>query len=210
MDTLAEMSNLCRLMEKGEPACITFLEDKGGTDSDKLYCELIRDARYGKEFHIKSQRCRVGNYVLGKSEIIPSDYYFQNGRYIDEKTAETAAASLPRIIWEYGSIKISPLSRTDKPFDICILYVKPESAMKIIQTLAYMTGEKNLIETLGAASVCGDCTAKPLISGVGLSFGCKGSRKHSNYSDSEVPLGLHYNLLGKINRVLGIIPKTRQ
>ncbi|MBP2031324.1 uncharacterized protein (DUF169 family) [Methanohalophilus levihalophilus] len=207
---LPEMDKLCTLMDDGEPVCITFLKSSDGKASDKLYCELVSEARYGKKFHINSQRCGPGDYVLGKSEIPPSEYYLKSGRYQDEEAAENAATNLPRIERKYESIEIVPLSLTKNPFDICILYLKPESAMRIVQAFAYLKGEKNIIDTIGAASVCGDCTARPLESGIGLSFGCKGSRKHSFYPDSEVPLGLHYDLVEQINRALGKLPETRQ
>lgn len=209
-ENLPKTDKLRTLVDDGEPVCITFLESEEGMVSDKLYCELVSEARYGKVFHIKSQRCNAGDYVLGKSEIAPSDYYLQSGRYENEEASERAATNLPRIKREYGSIKIAPLSLTKEPFDVCILYLKPESVMRIIQSFAYLKGKRSLIDTIGAASVCGDCTAKPLSSGIGLSFGCKGSRKHSGYSDSEVPLGLHYDLLGQINRALKKLPDTRQ
>ena len=209
-DSFPKMDNLCTLVEEGEPVCITFLEDENGTSSSELYCELVSKARAGEVFHISSQRCGAGEYVLGKSELAPSEYYLKSGRYSSKKAAKNAATTLPRISPEYGSILIAPLSKTEKPFDVCILYLKPESVMRIIQALAYAEGERSLIDTVGAASVCGDCTARPLSEGVGLSFGCKGSRKHTGYSDSEVPLGLHYDLIEEINRVLGKLPETRQ
>ncbi|MDK2892177.1 DUF169 domain-containing protein [Methanohalophilus sp.] len=209
-EKMPKMENLCTLMDDGEPVCITFLETTNGTELNKLYCELVSEARYGKEFHINSQRCGAGNYVLGKSKIPPSEYYFRSGRYENIEAAKKAATNLPRIGREYGSIKIAPLSLTKVPFDVCILYLKPEFVMRIIQAFAYMEGKRSIFDTIGAASVCGDCTAKPLSIGIGLSFGCKGSRKHSGYPNSEVPLGLHYDLIEQINRALGIIPETQK
>ncbi len=208
--SLPKMDYLCALVEAGEPVCISFLEDKNGTESNELYCELVSKARHGKEYHINSQRCSAGEYVLGRSKITPSDYYLRSERYASEKASKNAATTLPIISKEYESILIAPLSKTEKPFEVCIFYLKPESVMRIIQALAYIDGKRVLIDTIGAASICGDCTARPLREGIGLSFGCKGSRKHTGYSDSEVPLGLRYDLLGETNRALEKLPETRK
>lgn len=210
MYTSPKLDNLCALMDAGEPVCVTFLGEETGEVSEELFCELVSAARYGRESRITAQRCRVGAYVLGKSETSPADYYLKSGRYAGKRASETAVSGLSRIEKEYGSVRISPLSLTKEPFDICILYLRPEAVMRIIQTLGFREGTKTGIDTLGIASICGDCTAKPLRAGAGFSFGCKGSRKHSGYPDTEVPVGLRHDLLDEINRNLGILPGTRQ
>ena len=44
--------------------------------------------------------------------------------------------------------------------------------------------------------------------GLVLSFGCKGSRKHSEYGDDEVPLGIGFEFVEMIEKGLGKIPNT--
>jgi uncharacterized protein (DUF169 family) len=80
--------------------------------------------------------------------------------------------------------------------------------MRIIQAYAHHFGNAIPSRTIGAASVCGDCTARPLTEAIGLSYGCKGSRKHSGYANEEVPLGISYGLLEIIEEGLDNIPKT--
>jgi len=147
--------------------------------------------------------------VLGVSDDAPHDYYLRSGRYINMQAAQRASGSLPKIVKPYRSIRIKPLSGNEEKFDVLILYVTPERAMRIVQAHSYTSGVRTVIDTLGAASVCGDCTALALEMGLGLSFGCKGSRKHSEYGDNEMPLGIRFDIVGKIEEELSRIPGTR-
>lgn len=196
-------------MDIGEPVCVTFNEHADGEPSDLLYCEMIHKARHGESFSVKAQGCPVGAYVLGVSDDAPHEYYLKSGRYVDMQSARRAANSLPRVVKPYRSIKIEPLSGNKGIFDILIFYLTPERAMRIVQAYSYTSGTRTVVDTIGAASVCGDCTALVLEKGIGLSFGCKGSRKHSEYSDNEIPLGIGFEFVKKIEDSLGFIPKTR-
>ncbi|MDW7732523.1 MAG: DUF169 domain-containing protein [Methanolobus sp.] len=202
-----EIPNIISLVDSGEPVCITFGSEHG-TSSRLLYCEIVQKARHGESFLIEGQRCSAGDYILGRSAVSPADYYLRSGRYRDMETATKAAASLPRLENRYTSIRIEPLSVNEGDFDVLVLFLKPESAMRIIQAYAYHSGKGKEINTIGAASICGDCTVRPLTEGLGLSFGCKGSRKHSHYQNTEIPLGISRDILLKIEEGLENTPET--
>ncbi|WP_242492519.1 DUF169 domain-containing protein [Methanolobus psychrotolerans] len=202
-----KFTNIESLMDNGEPVCITLSEEDGET-SDLLYCELVHKARFGESFLIEHQRCRPGNYILGISDMNPAEYYLKSGRYKDQETAQNAVISLPRIEKDFRSLRIEPLRKSRGQFDVLLLYLKPESAMRIIQAYAYHFGKGITSTSIGAASICGDCTARPIHEGIGISYGCKGSRKHSGYSNEEVPLGISYELAETIEEGLKYIPKT--
>ena len=226
---------LSQLMESGEPVCVTFeigqlsgrkseekvskgKEEKKAVEagnakfpekSDFLFCELVQKARMGEVFTISGQSCSPGDYVLGISKESPAAYYLNSGRYMNTQAAENAALSLPRLEKKFSSIKIEPLSINTGNFDVLILFLEPEKAMRIVQASAYSSGKRIFVDTLGAASICGDCTVLPLRQGIGLSFGCKGSRKHSEYRDFEVPLGLSFEKAAEIEKGLSKLPETR-
>ncbi|MCL7411142.1 MAG: DUF169 domain-containing protein [Methanosarcinaceae archaeon] len=203
-----EFQNITSLMDIGEPVCVTFDEHADGEPSDLLYCEMIQKARHGESFSVSAQGCPVGAYVLSTSYGAPHDYYLKSGRYVDMHAARCASESLPRVVKTYRSIRIETLSKNSGTFDVLILYLTPEKAMRIVQAHSYTSGARVVIDTLGAASVCGDCTALALDKGMGLSFGCKGSRKHSGYSDDEVPLGIATEFIENIEKGLKEIPQT--
>ncbi len=230
---------LSRLMETGEPVCITFetgheIRREVGCEIEKniegkvkkkvddtgdekfpgksclLFCELIQEARMGKEFLVSGQSCSPGDYVLGLSEKNPAAYYLNSGRYKDSQAAENAALSLPRLKKRFCFIRVEPLSLNKGIFDVLILFLKPEKAMRIVQASAYSEGKRAVLDTIGAASICGDCTVLAYRQGMSLSFGCKGSRKHSGYEDFEVPLGLSQKKAAEIEKALSKLPETKE
>lgn len=173
-----------------------------------LFCELVQKARMGEKFRISGQSCSPGDYVLGLSEKSPAEYYLKSGRYRNKQAAEKAALSIPRLKRKFCSIVIEPLSLNKGSFDVLILFLKPERAMRVVQANAYSEGKRTVMDTMGAASICGDCTVLALQQGMGLSFGCKGSRKHSGYKDFEVPLGIAFEKIKEIEEGLSKIPET--
>lgn len=239
---ISRYPELKKLMETGEPVCITF-ETEGyakeglpetdppkkavpfqGTGPEEkvagkrteeipdksgfLFCELVQKTRMGEKFRISGQRCSPGDYVLGLSDKSPDEYYLKSGRYINALAAEKAALSLPRLKRKFCSILIEPLTLNKGSFDVLILFLRPERAMRVVQANAYSGGKRTVVDTMGAASICGDCTVLALEQGMGLSFGCKGSRKHSGYKDFEVPLGIASGKLKEIEAGLSKLPET--
>lgn len=205
-------TEIAKLMDKGEPVCVTLENGESiekGDDYELLYCELVTKARDGETFLVSSQRCPPGKYVLRESEDRPDGYYLKSGRYIDKETAAKAASNLPRVSREYDRIRMEPLSKNNGTFDVMILYLRPEKAMRIVQAMAYNNGERVIIDTFGAASICGDCTALAYEKGIALTYGCKGSRKHSGYTDNEIPIGIRFDKAEKIENGLKNIPGTR-
>lgn len=192
-------------MEQGKPVSVLFTDEKG-EDSALLYCEIIQKARYGDSFLVKDQGCKAGAYVLGEIETSPGDYYFNSGRYADRNAAKNAATSLHRLKKRTNSMKITPYSGGQ--FDVLLLFLKPERAMRIVQAHAYKSGKPVSFKTGGIASICSDCTVYPLKGKIGISLGCKGSRKHSRYGDDEVVVGIPFKLAQEIDKALGKIPET--
>lgn len=192
-------------MDKGTPVSVLFTDEEG-EQSPLFYCELIQKARYGESFLIKNQGCKVGAYVLDETEITPEEYYYKSRRYSDGNAAKRAVSNLSRLTKKDKSIKITPYSGGD--FDILVLFLKPERAMRIVQAYAYKSGKNVEFKTGGIASICSDCTAYPLQGELGLSLGCKGSRKHSKYGADEVVIGIPSRLAHEIDSALGKIPET--
>ncbi|MDD1746047.1 MAG: DUF169 domain-containing protein [Candidatus Methanoperedens sp.] len=193
------------LMDKGSPVSVLFSREIG-SDSPLLYCEMIQKARYGESFQVRAQDCKVGAYVLGENGTSPEDYYFDSGRYKDRHAAKRAVSSLHRLEKRTGSMKMTPY--TGRDFNILILFLKPDSAMRFIQAYTWARGDPVEIKTGGIASVCSDCTAYPMQGKPGISLGCKGSRKHTGYADEEVVVGIPFVIAGEIEEALGKIPGT--
>ncbi|VVB85224.1 putative ArCR [uncultured archaeon] len=200
------LNHIRDIMSRGKPVAVTLCDEKS-EDCSLLYCELIQKARYGEFFIIKNQGCPVGAYVLGDTDKNPSDYYYDSGRYKDKKASEAAVSSLRKLEKRNMSISIAPYSGGD--FDVLILFLTPERAMRIIQAYTYRNGNPARIKSGGIASVCSDCTVSALEGNFVISPGCKGSRKHSKYGDDEIIIGLPRDLAERIDEALGKIPETR-
>ena len=193
------------LMDKGSPVSVLFTGEIG-SDSPLLYCEMIQKARYGESFHVRSQGCKVGAYVLGENGITPEDYYFDSGRYMNRLAAKCAISSLHRLEKRAGSMKITPYKGGD--FNILILFMIPERAMRLIHAFTWVRGTHIEMRTGGIASVCSDCTVYPVQGAPGISFGCKGSRKHSGYANDELVVGIPFDIAAEIEWALSKIPET--
>jgi len=148
----------------------------------------------------------VGRYVLSGGEP-PASYYAKTRRYQDLEAARRAANTLPRLARSYVSLEIRPY-QYNQSFDALILFLLPAAAMRIVQAAAYHGGDRVQVDLGGAASVCGEVAAQALNGELAISLGCKGSRKHSRYPDSEMIVGIPSRLAGRIEEALTKTPET--
>ena len=200
-------SNILELMDTGYPVAIRFVQDAASSQTDMLFCELVQSARKGDKVIFSEQGCPVGAYVLGRDAPRPDDYYHRSGRYKDRASAVEAAISLPRLVKQFSSIQLFPLTKSYDRYDILLLFLSPNKAMQIIQALSYHTGLPSEFRTGGTASICGDCTAAAENNHqLCISLGCKGSRKHSKYGNNEVIVGIPKKLVIPIQKGLDTIP----
>ena len=194
-------------MDRGYPVGVKFLPDSTAPQTDRLFCELIQQARKGETVTFSEQGCPVGAYVLGKDAPLPDNYYFSSGRYSNKEAAARAAGALPRLEEQYTSIQLFPVTENTHDFDVMLLFLTPEKATQLVQAFSYNDGRPLTFTTGGTASVCGDCTAAPANTGrLCVSLGCKGSRKHSKYGEDEMIVAIPSNLISDIREGLLAIP----
>ena len=204
---LMSIKNITALMDRGYPVGVKFLSDRPASHTEKLFCELIQQARNGETITFSEQGCPVGAYVLGRDAPRPEEYYFNSGRYSSQESAVRAAEALPRLEAPYSSIQLFPLTEDTPDFDVMLLFLSPEKATQLVQAFSYHSGRPLTFITGGTASVCGDCTAAPATNGhICISLGCKGSRKHSKYGEDELIAAIPFNLVKDIHEGLLAIP----
>jgi uncharacterized protein (DUF169 family) len=200
-------------MDHGTPVTITLNTQEDTKNppmhTDQLYCQIVHQARWGKTSHITTQHCTIGKHVLGQTQpqTTLAEYYHNKKRYKTHQAAKNITQQLPTLKTTIKNIKITPYPQ--KNYDLLILYLTPEKAMKLIQANSYHTGERTTINTAGVASICADCTAQPHnTQKITLSLGCKGSRKHSKYADTELIATIPKSQIKKIEEALKKIPDT--
>ena len=194
-------------MDSGYPVGVKFTQTGPASQTDKLFCELIQQARHGETISFSAQGCPVGAYVLGRDAPQPTDYYFSSGRYISKAAATQAAGSLPCLDTRYNFVELFPVKQDQIDFDVLLLFLNPARAMRLVQAMSYHNGHPLVFSNSGTASVCGECTVTPFnTKRLCLSIGCKGSRKHSRYTEDEMIVGIPHGLVNDINEGLASIP----
>jgi len=194
-------------MDSGYPVGVKFTQTGPESQTDKLFCEIVQEARHGETISFSAQGCPVGAYVLGRDTPRPTDYYSISGRYINKAAAAQAAGSLPRLDTRYNFVELFPVKQDKVDFDVMLLFFNPARAMRLVQAMSYHNGQPLVFSNSGTASVCGECTVMPFnTKRLCLSIGCKGSRKHSRYTEYEMVAGIPHSLLNDINEGLDSIP----
>ena len=199
--------NITALMDNGYPVGVKFTRTGPASETDKLFCELVQQARHGETISFSAQGCPVGAYVLGRDTPRPTDYYFSSGRYISKAAAAQAASSLPHLDAQYNFVELFPVKQDQVEFDVLLLFLNPARAMRLVQAMSYHNGQPLVFSNSGTVSVCGECTVTPFnTKRLCLSIGCKGSRKHSRYTEDEMVIGIPRILVNDINVGLASIP----
>lgn len=194
-------------MDSGYPVGVKFTQTGPASETDKLFCELVQQARHGETILFSAQGCPVGAYVLGRDAPRPDEYYFTSGRYISKAAAARAASSMPRLDTQYSFLELFPVKQDQIDFDVLLMFLNPATAMRLVQAMSYHDGRPLVFSSSGTASVCGECTATPFnTKRLCFSIGCKGSRKHSKYGDDEMVVGIPPGLVNDINEGLAFIP----
>ena len=200
------IENIIALMDNGYPVGVKFIRTGTGSKTNSLFCELVQQARHGGTISFSLQSCPVGAYVLGRDIQKPTEYYFRSGRYISKAAAARAADSIPRLDTAYNFVKLFPVKQ-EVDFDVLLLFLNPVRAMRLVHAMSFYTGRPLVFSNSGTASVCGECTVAAFnTKSLCLSIGCKGSRKHSRYSENEMVAGIPHLLVNDINEGLASIP----
>lgn len=201
------IENIIALMDRGYPVGVKFNQTGSASQTDRLFCELVQQARYGETISFSVQSCPVGAYVLGMDTTQPTDYYFSSGRYISKVAATRAVGSLSHLDILYNFVELFPVKEDNVNFDVMLLFLNPARAMRLVQAMSYHNGQPLVFSSSGTASVCGECTVTPFnTKRLCLSIGCKGSRKHSRYTEDEMIAGIPHILVNDINEGLASIP----
>ncbi len=194
-------------MDSGYPVGVKFSKNGPASQTDRLFCELVQQARHGETISFSVQSCPVGAYVLGRDTKKPTDYYFSSGRYISKAAADRAAGLLPQLDTQYKFVELFPVKQDQVVFDVLLLFLNPARAMRLVQAMSYYNGQPLEFSNSGTASVCGECTVTTFnTKSLCLSIGCKGSRKHSRYTENEMIAGIPHILVNDINEGLAFTP----
>ncbi|MEG2144214.1 MAG: DUF169 domain-containing protein, partial [Oscillospiraceae bacterium] len=99
----------------------------------------------------------------------------------------------------YG-IEIRPLEDFEKNPDVVIMVTTPYNIMRIVQGYTYYYGTQTHFQMTGLQALCSECTAYPVEKNdINVSVLCGGTRYLSKWEESEMAVGMPYNIFDKIS-----------
>ncbi|HWQ20852.1 MAG TPA: DUF169 domain-containing protein [Methanotrichaceae archaeon] len=176
------------------------------------YCEMIQGARLSGNSYmatVDKHECKGGAAGIGLMEcpenIASGALYFSKlNKCVSKGVGARISADMPRppagsIIATY----VAPLDKMVVNPDVVVLVGIPLVARRITQAVMYMKGGRAEYTTAGIQTFCVDATASPYLKGeVNVSLGCDGSQRNSGLRESEMVMGVPFEMLEGICTVL--------
>jgi uncharacterized protein (DUF169 family) len=176
------------------------------------YCEMVQGARLSGNSYLADvdvHSCKGGAAGIGLMEcpenISSGAMYFSSlNKCVSKGVGARISAEMPRppagsVIATY----VAPLDKMVVNPDVVILVGIPLTARRITQAVMYSKGGRAEYGTAGIQTFCVDATASPYLKGeVNVSLGCDGSQKNSGLRESEVVMGIPFEMLESICTVL--------
>ena len=172
------------------------------------HCTLVGQARQGKTLWAGRDdiNCPLARFALGidAPEVRTLDALaatLLEWRAARDRDAALAFLSrLARLPFQERIFVYTPLSAAAAEVDLVVRVVQPEEAMRRLRALSAATGERTEGRSAGIGALCSECTAFPLVSGIGaVSPGCPGSRREAFLDADQMFLALPASL----DRVVG-------
>ncbi len=169
------------------------------TTSPREYCSFIGIARTGLKFYTESFdiSCPLARYNLGINQLdkAKKDSLL---RYLigwgDAKTEEIGIKyieSLTPLPYEEKFIIYFPYPDKEFEPDVTIEFSTPGKLMAKVRRHTYLTGEPIICSTSGVGSLCGEATAKPILTKKSvISLGCTGSRAGAKLPHDQLILAV--------------------
>lgn len=179
-------------------------EIKGKT----AYCVMVEKASRGisNKSNLAHHLCDGATTALGlepsNATIESGEAYFSYHLYSSKAAAHRMRKSIHSFHNEnltvYG-LEIRPISEFITSPDVVILVGNSYQVMRIVQGYTYQTGEKPPIDCGAMQAVCSEATVVPYLTGsLNMSVFCPSSRMLSKWADSELVVGLPYEIFAEI------------
>ncbi|ABK14396.1 MAG: DUF169 domain-containing protein [Methanothrix sp.] len=180
-------------------------------ESPLPYCGMVQRARRGEVLFARSDKhaCRGGAAGIGlhafPDNIVQGKLYFSKlNKCATPTVGQRIVSNLPKIpAGSTVATLVAPLSKLNMNPDVVIFVGNALQARRIVQAVLYRRGGRMNLDTAGIQSFCVDATASPILKGdVNVSLGCDGSAKKTGLTDNDVVVGIPFEMLEDICRVL--------
>lgn len=216
----AEMSDILKstLGLESEPVGVVLFKSEEDIPKDLKeiekpmpYCGMVQRARRGDVLFARLDKhdCKGGASGIGLVEcpenISTGKLYFSKlNKSATQTVGQRIASSMPRLpAGSTVATLVAPLSKLNMDPDVVIFVGNALQARRIVQAVMYRRGGRMNLDTAGIQSFCVDATASPILKGdVNVSLGCDGSAKKTGLADNDVVVGIPFEMLEDICRVL--------
>ncbi len=202
----------------GEPVGVVLFKSEEDVPKDLKeiekplpYCGMVQRARRGEVLfaRIDKHDCKGGASGIGMIEcpenIATGKLYFSKlNKSVTQSVGQRMASSMPRLpAGSTVATLVAPLAKLNMAPDVVILVGNALQARRIVQAVMYKRGGRMNLDTAGIQSFCVDATSSPILKGdVNVSLGCDGSAKKTGLKDDDVVVGIPFEMVEDICRVL--------
>lgn len=216
----SEMADILKgtLGLSGEPVGVVLFKSESDIPKDikeierpAPYCGMVQRARKGETVfaRLAQHDCKGGASGIGLMDfpenIVQGNLYFSKlNKCVTPGVGQRIVANMPRIApGSTVATLVAPLAKLTITPDVVILVGNPFQARRVVQAVMYRRGGRMKLDTAGIQSFCVDSTASPFLRGdVNVSLGCDGSAKKSGLEDGDVVVGIPFEMLEDICRIL--------
>lgn len=166
-------------------------------DSGFTFCQLLALARLNGAVNAGTAQsivCAYATSALGFTDF-PDDIRSGKRPLRMTKTEEAFArfvSSLPKIeTGKFEAVVVSPLHRAPMEPDIVIISGTPAQMMRLLNAIAWNSGERTKFSSSAHCGVCAEGVAAPYLVGKPqLGVPCSGGRMFGLYQDDEMLMGV--------------------
>lgn len=166
-----------------------------------FFCMMVKIAASGKMMKIKKEHlyCSAAQSILGfsipKQEVLSGKIPYERGMYCSPEIAEAVQRETPYLEHHPYGMLIASLEQFEFEPDVVISISKPYTAMRIVQSYAYLYGRPQNLHIVGMGGICTELMAQAYQSqDINLSFLCSNTRFSGNWRDDEVGIAMPYHL----------------
>lgn len=170
-----------------------------------FFCMMVKAATIGHGMKVTKKHiyCSAASEVLGFSmpneDVKSGKRQYERNMYCSEKIAQYVAEGTPYLNHSVYGMVIQPLEKYEKLPDVVMIFCKPYTAMRIIQSYTYYFGYAKNIIFSGMGGVCSELMARSYKNqDINVSFLCSGTRFASEWRDCEVGIAFPGKMLDAI------------
>ncbi|MFX0547858.1 DUF169 domain-containing protein [Hathewaya histolytica] len=169
------------------------------------YCYMVKLASENNSFKAcnKNFKCNSSAMALGirstSERVTSGQQYFSYKTYDSISRAKAVQKEVTYIEHKIYGVLMMPLEKFDICPDVFIIISNNYQAMRIVQSYTYHNGIANNIKLCGNQGVCSELTARPYENNdMNLSMLCSNTRFSCQWDDSEMGIGMPFNMFDSI------------